>query len=302
MAIVANSPQVEAAASPMVPIKGARRSFWRRFARHRLALAGAAVLAALALAAMFAPLLAPYAPNPTLTGKVLAQARQGPSWHHWFGTDGLGRDMFTRVLYGGRISLAIGLCVALASTILGTTIGAVAGWFGGWADQVLMRINDLLMVIPGLAVLMIAQKGLGGSMTVIIVVLSLLSWSIVGRVVRAQFRSLKELEFVEAARASGASAWRIIVFELLPNCVGVIAVRTTLAVGGAILAESALSFLGFGLAPPAASWGSMLSQSKGAVGTRLAYLVYFPGLAILLTVLAVNFVGDGLRDAFDPQS
>ena len=280
----------------------ARRSFWRRFARRRLAVAGAAVLGILALAAIFAPLVAPYSPDPTLTSEVLAQARQAPSWHHWFGTDELGRDVFTRVLHGGRISLAIGLCVALASTALGTTVGAAAGWFGGWADQLLMRVNDLLMIIPGLAVLMIAQKGLGGSMTVIVVVLSLLSWHTVARVVRAQFRSLKELEFVDAARASGAPAWRIITRELLPNTVGVIAVRTTLAVGGAILAESALSFLGFGLAPPAASWGSMLSQSKGAVGTPLAYLVYFPGLAILLTVLAVNYVGNGLRDAFDPES
>jgi len=302
MALVTESSQVQPDALPMVPVKRAGRSFWRRFARHRLALAGAAVLAALALAALLAPMLAPYAPNPTLTGEILAQARQGPSWHHWFGTDELGRDVFTRVLYGGRISLAIGLCVALASTVLGTAIGAVAGWFGGGVDQLLMRLNDLLMVIPGLAVLMIAQKGLGGSITVIIVVLSLLSWHMVARVVRAQFRSLKELEFVEAARASGAPSWRIIVFELLPNCAGVIAVRTALVVGGAILAESALSFLGFGLAPPTASWGSMLSQAKGAVGTRLAYLIYFPGLAILLTVLAVNFMGGGLRDALDPES
>jgi peptide/nickel transport system permease protein len=238
--------------------------------------AGACVLAVIGLAAIVAPLIAPYPLNPTLDSRVLAMARQTPSRHHWFGTDELGRDQLTRILWGGRVSLVIGLSVALSSTAIGVLVGSVAGWFGGWVDQLLMRANDLLMVIPGLAVLMIAQKGLGGSMTVIIVVLSLLSWYTVARVVRAEFRSLQQLEFVEAARAS--------------------------VVGAAILAESALSFLGFGLQPPAVSWGAMLGQSRGAVGTPLAYLVYAPGVAILVTVLAVNFVGNGLRDAFDPRS
>jgi peptide/nickel transport system permease protein len=282
--------------------KGRRHLVWRRFRHHRLAVAGVCVLAVIGFAAIVAPLIAPYPLNPTLDSKVLSMARQAPSRHHWFGTDELGRDQLTRILWGARISLVIGLSVALSSTAIGVLVGSVAGWFGGWVDQLLMRANDLLMVIPGLAVLMIAQKGLGGSMTVIIVVLSLLSWYTVARVVRAEFRSLQQLEFVEAARASGASAWRIIRCELLPNTIGIIAVHATLVVGGAILAESALSFLGFGLQPPAVSWGAMLGQSKGAVGTPLAYLVYAPGLAILLTVLAVNFVGNGLRDAFDPRS
>lgn len=274
----------------------------QRFRRHRLAMIGVSVLSLLALAAILAPVIAPYPLNPTLDGRVLAMARQAPSWQHWLGTDELGRDQLTRILWGGRISLLIGLSVALASTVTGVLVGAVAGWFGGWVDQILMRVNDLLMIIPGLAVLMIAQKGLGGSVTVIIVVLSLLSWHTVARVVRAEFRSLQQQEFVEAARASGASSWRIIRCELLPNTVGIIAVHATLVVGAAILAESALSFLGFGLQPPSVSWGAMLGQSKGAVGTRLAYLVYAPGLAILVTVLAVNFVGNGLRDAFDIRS
>lgn len=302
MAVIVDAPEWHVLAQPAGSVPRSRTSFLRRFACQRVAVAGAAALVVLGLSALLAPMLAPYAPDPTLTARVLAQARQSPSWHHWFGTDEVGRDVFTRVLYGGRLSLSIGLCVALASTGLGTVVGAVAGWFGGWVDEVLMRATDLLTIMPGLALLMIARKELGGSMTVIIVVLSLLSWHTVARVVRAQLRSLKELDFVQAARASGAPAWRIIVFELLPNAVGVIAVHATLVVGGAILAESALSFLGFGLALPAASWGSMLAQSKGAVGTRQAYLVYSPGLAILLTVLAVNFVGSGLRDAFDPES
>lgn len=289
-------------ARPALVVSRRRHLVLRRFGRHRLAVAGACVLGVIGLAAIVAPLIAPYPLNPTLDSKVLAMARQAPSSHHWLGTDELGRDQLTRILWGGRVSLVIGLSVALSSTAIGVLVGSAAGWFGGWVDQFLMRANDLLMVIPGLAVLMIAQKGLGGSMTVIIVVLSLLSWYTVARVVRAEFRSLQQLEFVEAARASGASAWRIIRCELLPNTVGIIAVHATLVVGGAILAESALSFLGFGLQPPAVSWGSMLGQSKGAVGTPLAYLVYAPGVAILVTVLAVNFVGNGLRDAFDPRS
>ena len=288
--------------SPSRPTPGAGRLFWRRFCRHRLALVGAAVLVILALAAALAPLLTPFPINPTLDSKTLAQARLAPSLHHWFGTDELGRDQFTRILYGARISLTLGLIVALASTTIGTAVGALAGYFGGRVDQVLMRLNDLLLVIPGLAVLMIAQKGLGGSLRVIVLTLSLLFWHTVARVVRGVFLSMRETEFVEAARASGASGLRIVVAEMLPNAIGPICVNITLAVGTAILTESALSFLGFGLQPPAVSWGTMLAQSRGAVGTRLAYLVYSPGLAILVTVLAVNFVGNGLRDAFDPAS
>jgi len=276
--------------------------FWRRFRHHKLAVAGAGVLVALALAAVLAPLLTPFAANPTLDAKTLSQGRMGPSAHHWLGTDEVGRDQLTRLLYGGRTSLAVGMFVALVSTAVGTAVGAVAGYAGGWTDHVLMRVNDLLLVIPGLAVLMIAEKGLGGSLTVIVVTLSLLFWHTVARVVRGVFLSLREMEFVEAARASGASGLRIVVRHMLPNAVGPICVNITLAVGAAILTESALSFLGLGLHPPAVSWGTMLADSKGAVGTRLAYLVYAPGLAIFLTVLAVNFVGDGLRDAFDPQS
>ncbi len=282
--------------------RGPWRLFWRRFGRHKLAVVGAAVLFVLAVVAILAPLLAPYAVNPTLDARTLAQARLGPSLHHWFGTDELGRDQLTRILYGARISLAVGLSVAMASSAIGTAVGAVSGYFGGWVDQIIMRVNDLLLLIPALAVLMIAQKGLGGSVLVMVVILSLLFWHGLARVVRGVFLSLRETEFVEAARASGASSVRIIVSEMLPNIVGPICVNITLAVGGAILTESALSFLGFGVRPPAVSWGSMLAQSRGAVGTKLAYLVYSPGLAILVTVLAVNMVGNGLRDAFDPES
>lgn len=287
------------------------RLFWRRFFRHRVAVVAGIVLVWLYVMVILAPHIAPYPLNPKLDAKVLLGARHGPSMKHWFGTDELGRDQLTRVLYAGRISLMVGLAVALVSTFLGTTIGAVAGFFGGWVDQLLMRFTDLFLVVPGLAILMMAQRGLSNkslfghhlsSQNLIIIILSFLYWQYIARVVRGVFLSLKEREFVEAARASGASSFRIITRHMLPNTIGPIAVNTTLVVGLAILAESTLSFLGFGVQPPTVSWGNMLAQSEGAVGTPMAYLVYFPGLAILITVLAVNFLGDGMRDAFDPQS
>ncbi|MDQ3106362.1 MAG: ABC transporter permease, partial [Actinomycetota bacterium] len=267
-----------------------------------LAVAALAVLVLFYLSAIFASQLAPFELTPELTGDVLDGARKGPSAEHWFGTDELGRDQLTRVLYAGRISLVIGLMVALISTAIGTTVGALAGYLGGRVDRVMMFITDLALVIPGLAVLMIAQKGLGGSTRTIILILSLLFWTTIARVIRGVFLSLKEKEFVEAARAIGCSTPRIIFRHMLPNTVGPIIVNTTLVVGGAILIESTLSFLGFGVEPPDVSWGNMIAQSKNSVGSTLAYLIYFPGLALFLTILSVNFLGDGLRDALDPQS
>ena len=299
---LANEPAGPFGATRAVATSRQWRVVGRRFRRDRMAMAGLVVIAVLALSAACAPLLTPYDVNPTLNSEALDQARQSPSLHHPFGTDELGRDQLTRVLYGGRISLLVGLSVAVASSLIGTAVGAIAGYFGGWVDQVLMRLVDLLLVLPGTALVMIAQRGLGSALPTIVLVFSLLFWRTVARIVRGLFLSLREQEFVEAARASGASSGRIIVSEVLPGVVGPVCVHLTLAVGAAILAESALSFLGFGLQPPAVSWGTMLAQSRGAVGTDLAYLVYAPGLAILLTVLAVNFVGNGLRDALDPQA
>ena len=273
----------------------------RRFFRHKLAVAALIVLVSFYLLAFFAPVIAPYDLTPSLTD-TLAGARQPPSTEHWFGTDELGRDQLTRVLYAGRVSLVIGVLVALISTMIGTTIGALAGYLGGRVDRAMMFLTDLTLIVPGLAVLMIAQKGLGGSTTTIILILSLLFWTTIARVIRGVFLSLKEKEFVEAAKAIGCSTPRIILRHMLPNTVGPIIVNTTLIVGGAILIESTLSFLGFGVEPPDVSWGNMIAQSKNSVGTDTAYLIYFPGLALFFTILAVNFLGDGLRDALDPQS
>jgi len=272
--------------------------FRRRFLRHKMAIVSIAVLVLLFVVCFGASVIAPYDP----TQQDLLLGPVGPSWAHWFGTDELGRDQLSRILYAGQISLKIGLAVALISTVVGTVVGAVAGYAGKATDQALMRLTDLFLVIPAIAILAIALKKFGRDDLTIILVLAGLFWMYVARVVRGQVLSLKEKEFVEAARASGASATRIVVRHLLPNVVGPIVVNATLAVATAIIVESTLSFLGFGVQPPMTSWGNMLSNAEGYVGTSRAYLLYFPGLAILLTVLAVNFLGDGLRDAFDPQS
>jgi peptide/nickel transport system permease protein len=259
------------------------------------------------LVVSFPHISAPYPLNP----RTLAPPR-GPYAKHLLGTDDLGRDQLTRMIYAAHLSMTIGLLVAVISTVIGTFVGALAGYFGGWVDQLLMRITDLFLVVPALAVIAVAQQGLAskslpivgrvGSTTLIIGVLSILFWMYIARVVRGLFLSLKEKEFIEAARASGASSWRIMFRHILPNTIGPIVVNTTLIVAQAILLESTLSFLGLGIKPPAVSLGSMLSDAEQWVGTHNAYLVYFPGLVLLLIVLCVNFLGDGLRDAFDPQS
>jgi len=191
--------------------------------------------------------------------------------------------------------------VALISTLLGALAGSLAGFFGGWIDQLLMCLTDLFLIVPAIAILAVALKKFGSSANVITFVLAGLFWMSIARVVRGQVLSIKEREFVEAARAAGASNFRIITRHLLPNCIGPIMVNATLAIAAAIVAESTLSFLGYGVRPPKTSWGNMLSDAKGNYEND-AFLLYFPGLFILLTVLCVNFIGDGLRDAFDPQA
>ena len=280
----------------------AARSQWQlfrtRFLRHRLAVASTVVLLVLVLACFGAPWFAPFPKNE----QNLILGPVGPSGQHWMGTDELGRDMFTEILYAGQTSLRIGFVVAFLSTVVGTVVGAVSGYFGRWADQGLMRLTDLFLVIPQLVVLAIAIKGLGSTQVVISLSLAALFWMGEARVVRGQVLALREREFVEAARSIGASPARVVFRHIIPNCIGPILVGATLAVAGAILTESALSFLGFGVQPPATSWGSLLDNASGYVGTPQAYLIYFPGLMIFITVLAVNFLGDGLRDALDPQS
>ncbi|MDQ1355772.1 MAG: peptide/nickel transport system permease protein [Acidimicrobiaceae bacterium] len=302
---VSLAPLTQDATEP--PARSQWQLFFRRFRRHRLAIASLVLLVVLYLVVSFSHLTAPYPLNP----KTLSPPR-GPNLTHLLGTDDLGRDQTTRMIYAAHLSMTIGLLVAIFSTLIGTFVGAVAGYFGGWIDQVLMRVTDLFLVVPALVVIAVAQQGLDqkklpifgklSSSTLIIGILSILFWMYIARVVRGLFLSLKEKEFIEAARASGASSWRIMFRHILPNTIGPIVVNTTLVVAQAILLESTLSFLGLGIKPPAVSLGSMMSDAEQWVGTHNAYLIYFPGLLLLLIVLAVNFLGDGLRDAFDPQS
>lgn len=307
----------EIAPGPVTVSRSQWQLFRQRFFKHRIAVVSLAVLVLLIVACFGADLIAPYERNQ----QDLLKGPTSPSAEHWFGTDELGRDQLTEILYAGQLSLKIGLAVALVSTIIGTIIGAAAGYFGRWVDQLLSRIVDLLLIVPAILILAVAlsyvrEKGrflwweLGDrflwfdiQMDVpIIAILALLTWMLIARVVRGQVLALREKEFVEAARAAGASGWRIIARHILPNCVGVIMVNATLAVGLAIVEESTLTFLGFGVQLPLNSWGRMLYDAKGTIGTSKVHLLYFPGLMLLLTILAVNFLGDGLRDAFDPKS
>jgi peptide/nickel transport system permease protein len=272
--------------------------FRRRFFRHRLAMVGLAILLILVIACFGARWLAPYPRNKM---DLLSQGNP-PSGKHLLGTDSLGRDYFTEILYAGQISLKIGVAVALLSTVVGAAVGAVAGYFGKAVDQGLMRLTDLFLIVPQIAIVAIAVKKFGGSDLTIIAVLAGVFWMTIARVVRSQVLTLKEREFVDAARVAGASSSRIIVRHLLPNMVGPVSVNATLAMAAAIITESTLSYLGYGVQPPKSSWGNMLASAEETVGTDKAFLIYFPGLAIVATVLAINFLGDGLRDALDPSS
>ena len=278
------------------------RSQWayarRRFLRHRLAVASLIVLVLIALVGIFAHQLAPYGYDEI----DLDNTTRSPTLDDWhlFGTDQLGRDYLSRVIFGVRTSLWVAVFVALVSSALGTAVGALAGYYGGQVDNLLMRLTDLMLTLPGLAVLLTASVFLGsGDPLRIGLILAFLFWTAVARIVRGLFLSLREREFVEAAKAAGASDLRIIVRHMLPNCTGPIIVNTTLVVAAAILVEAALSFLGFGIQPPNPALGKLISEGQSE-GFGLWWLVTFPGLVIVIIALCVNFVGDGLRDALDP--
>jgi ABC-type dipeptide/oligopeptide/nickel transport system permease subunit len=298
------------------------RSQWQyirmRFFRHKAAVAGLVVLIIFALVAIFAEQLALYGYDEINLETVdpetgLALSPRLDDWH-LFGTDQLGRDYLSRIIFGIRTSLWVAVFVALLSTFIGTLVGAVSGYYGGTTDNILMRFTDLLLTLPGLAVLLTAAVYLGsndtevslGPISVTIpqpmkigLILAFLFWVGLARIVRGLFLSLREKEFVEAAKAAGASDMRIIVRHILPNCVGPIVVFTTLIVAAAILTEAALSFLGYGIQPPTAALGKLIVDGQSE-GFTLWWLVVFPGLIITVIALAINFVGDGVRDALDP--
>lgn len=268
---------------------------WRQFRKHRAAMVSVAVFMVIALACLAAPLLAPYGPDAI----DMARLRQAPSLRHWMGTDDLGRDVLSRLLFGGRVSILIGLLAAIVGTGIGTLIGAVAGFYGRWTDNVLMRITDVAYAIPTLPLLIVLSAWSSAATISMVLIIGFLSWMTTARVVRAQVLAIREAEYVLAARSIGVSRAGILGRHVLPNAMGPIIVGATLAVGNAIVIESALSFLGLGIQPPTATWGNMLMDSQATMASR-PWLTVFPGLAILLVVLAVNFIGDGLHDALDP--
>ncbi len=270
---------------------------WRRLRRHKPAVASFAVVGALAAACMAAPLIAPYPFDAIDLGAI----RQVPSLTHWMGTDDLGRDLFTRILFGGRVSILIGIFSAIIGTGLGSLIGAVSGFYGGRVDNLLMRFTDVVYSIPTLPLLIVLSSYSQAVVASMALIIGLLSWMPTARVVRGEVLAIKERAYVEAARSLGARNLRIIFKHILPNAMGPIVVGATLAVGNAIILESSLSFLGLGVQPPIPTWGNMLMDAQATMATK-PWLTIFPGLAILLVVLSVNFMGDGLQDALDPTA
>lgn len=270
---------------------------WRRLRRHRLAVGSSVAVLAVTAVCLAAPLIAPYAFDAIDLGSI----RQPPSWQHWMGTDDLGRDLFTRVLYGGRVSILIGIFSAVIGTGLGSLIGALAGFYGGRVDNLLMRLTDVVYSIPTLPLLIVLSSYSQAVVSSMALIIGLLSWMATARVVRGEVLALKQTTFVEAARSLGATNLRLIAQHILPNAVGPIVVGATLAVGNAIILESSLSFLGLGVQPPIPTWGNMLMDAQSTMATK-PWLTIFPGMAILLVVLSVNFIGDGLQDALDPTA
>ncbi len=271
--------------------------FFRTFYANPLAIAGTVVVGLLLFVAVAAPLIAPYDPQAIDTWHIL----EAPSAAHWLGTDALGRDCLSRLVYGARISLLVGFVAVGIATLTGTLLGAVAGYYGGRIDWLIMRLVDIMLCFPTIFLIMAVIAFLQPSIWNIMAVIGLTGWMGVARLVRAEFLSLRKRDFVLAARISGASDFRIAIFHILPNALAPVLVSATLGVGGAILTESALSFLGIGVQPPVPSWGNMLTEGKDNLEIAW-WLSVYPGLAILVTVLGYNLLGEGLRDALDPRT
>jgi ABC-type dipeptide/oligopeptide/nickel transport system permease subunit len=269
-----------------------------RFLRHRLAMGSVVVLLGFFAVAIFAEQIAPYAYDEIDLDNIAAAPTTQDN--HFFGTDLLGRDYFSRVVFGVRTSVWVALVVAILSTAIGTAVGAIAGYFGGWVDNLLMRITDLFITLPALPILLVAAVFLGAGRPLrVAIILALLFWTGIARIVRGVFLSLREKEYVEAAKASGSGDTRIILRHMLPNTVGPIIVNATLVVAVAILVEAGLSFLGFGIQPPTPALGRLIADGQSE-GLKLWWLVTFPGLVIVAIALTINFIGDGLRDSLDP--
>ncbi|MEN6330681.1 MAG: ABC transporter permease [Smithella sp.] len=270
--------------------------FWETFYKNKLALTGSGIVLLLFLVSLFAPWFAPYDPGQIDLKNVLMP----PSMNHLFGTDQLGRDVFSRMIWGARISLKVGFVATGVSIIIGTLLGATAGYYGGWIDAVIMRFVDIMLCFPTFFLILAVIAFLEPSIWNIMIIIGLTGWMGVTRLVRADFISLRERDFVQAARVIGAGDLRIIFVHILPNAMASILVAATLGIAGAILTESALSFLGIGVQPPTPSWGNILTAGKDNIDIAW-WLSLYPGLAILITVVGYNLLGEGIRDSLDPR-
>jgi peptide/nickel transport system permease protein len=268
---------------------------WEQLRRHKLAIVSIVVFIIMAVGCFGAPFFAPY----KFDAIDLSNIRRPPSIGHIMGTDELGRDLFTRILYGGRVSILIGILSAFVGTSIGSVLGAVSGFFSGWVDNILMRVTDIAYSIPTLPLLIVLSSFTTTGVGSMVAIIGFLSWMQTARIVRAQVLSIREKDFVTAARMVGVPNFKTIFRHVLPNSMGPIIVGATLAVGGGIIIESSLSFLGLGVQRPTPTWGNMLMDSQTYMATQ-PWMTIFPGIAILLIVLAVNFIGDGLHDALDP--
>lgn len=269
----------------------------QRFLRNRLAVFGFFVILIFVLLAVLAPWITPYAPAEV----NFAQIRSSPSRQHWLGTDELGRDTFTRVLYGARVSLSVSIASVFVAMMIGATLGMVAGFMGGWTDELIMRIIDAMLALPFLVLAIALAAILGPTLQNTIIAISIISVPPFARITRGQVLSEKAKDYVQASLALGARSARTLFAHILPNILSVIVVQASLSLAIAVLAESALSFLGLGVQPPTPSWGSMLNTSRGYLGTQ-PWMAFAPGTAIFLVILALNLIGDGIRDIFDPKS
>lgn len=266
------------------------------FTRNFALSAGAFITLLIIVTAIAAPLIAPYDPSAQDTARRL----EGPSGEHWLGLDDLGRDVFSRILYGSRVSLRVGFSVVIICSTIGVALGAIAGYFGGKVDTLIMRVCDILLAFPGILLAIALVAVLGPSLNNVILALSTIGWVGYARLTRGQVLKVREMEYVTAAKALGARAHRVIFRHVLPNVLNPVIVMSTLGLAGAILSEAALSFLGLGVQPPTPSWGAMLTSGRRYLGMA-NHLAIYPGLAIMLAVMGLNFLGDGLIDALDPK-
>ncbi|KAF1021829.1 MAG: Glutathione transport system permease protein GsiD [Paracidovorax wautersii] len=298
MAAASVGPAAHAAASgTLAPIRTPWREFWRKFKKQHVAMAALVFVLLLVAAAVFAPYLVPYDAENFFDYDRL---NDGPSVLHWFGVDPLGRDIFSRILMGARISLAAGFLSVLVGCVIGTALGLLAGYYEGWWDRIVMRISDVLFAFPGILLALGVVAILGSSMTNVIVAVAVFSVPAFARLVRGNTLVLKQMTYIESARSIGASDWTIITRHILPSTISSIVVYFTMRVGTSIITAASLSFLGMGAQPPTPEWGAMLNEARADM-VNAPHVALFPSLAIFLTVLAFNLLGDGLRDALDPK-